>query len=103
MAEYNHFDEFCKFVRTEGKILSPAFQDRLILLLGSAMNDAFSRGKDSAKNVALPETKPAFGIVDYSIIPKLNRTLKPLGLKLKMKGNRNWGDQVEIRVVKISQ
>jgi hypothetical protein len=43
--------------------------------------------------------KPAFGLFDYTMLPKLNRILKPFGLRLKQRSNsRQWGDQVEITV-----
>ena len=45
--------------------------------------------------------KPAFGLFDYRMIPKINRLLKPFGLRLKVKRNyRSWGDQVEVTVEK---
>lgn len=44
--------------------------------------------------------KPAFGIFDYTMIPKIRRLLKPHGLDLRVKADRrNWGDQVEVTVV----
>jgi len=43
--------------------------------------------------------KPAFGLFDDRMIPKINRLLKPYDLKLKVKSNRRkWGDQVEVTV-----
>ena len=48
--------------------------------------------------------KSAFGIFDYSMIPKIRRMLKPHGLDLKVKRNtRHWGDQVEVSVEKLPE
>jgi hypothetical protein len=48
--------------------------------------------------------KPAFGLFDYNMIPKLRRLLKPHGLWLKVVSNRrNWGDQVEVTIVPLSE
>jgi hypothetical protein len=45
------------------------------------------------------DSKPAFGLLDYTMIPKINRILKPFGIRLKVHSNsRQWGDQVEITV-----
>lgn len=41
----------------------------------------------------------AFGIFDYTMIPKLRSLLKPFGLRLVVRSNtRQWGDQVEVTV-----
>lgn len=40
----------------------------------------------------------AFGIFDYGMLPKINRILKPFGVKLKQRTSVNWGDQVELTV-----
>ncbi len=45
--------------------------------------------------------KPAFGIFDYSMIPKLRRLLKFFGLRLIVRSSRAWGDQVEITLERI--
>ena len=48
--------------------------------------------------------KAAFGLFDYTMIPKLRRLLKPYGLALKTRRDRNnWGDQVEVTVEPIVQ
>jgi len=48
--------------------------------------------------------KSAFGIFDYSMIPKIRRLLKPYGLALKVKrSTRYWGDQVEVSIEKLSE
>jgi hypothetical protein len=55
-----------------------------------------------AKKVRNPEA--AFGLLDYTMIPKLRRLLKPYGLTLKTCSDRkNWGDQVEVTVERIEQ
>jgi hypothetical protein len=41
---YNHFDEFCEFVKQQ-TWMSEEFQDRFIGKLSNAMADAFNRGK----------------------------------------------------------
>lgn len=43
--------------------------------------------------------KHAFGIADYSMLPKINRLLKEHDLKLRVKSDRKrWGDQVQVSV-----
>jgi hypothetical protein len=49
--EYNHWDEFVKFVKGQ-TILSKEFQDQLILKLGGAMSDAHERGIKEGKRRA---------------------------------------------------
>lgn len=45
----------------------------------------------------------AFGLFDYTMIPKLRRVLKLYGLKLTVKSNyRKWGDHVEVTVIPLS-
>ena len=45
----------------------------------------------------------AFGLFDYTMLPKINRLLKSFGLRLKQRINRaEWGDQVEIAVERLT-
>ena len=40
-----------------------------------------------------------FGLFDHSMLPKINRLLKPYGLRLSIRScYAEWGDQVEISV-----
>jgi hypothetical protein len=41
--EYNHWDEFVKFVKAQA-ILSKEFREQLILKMGGGMQDAHERG-----------------------------------------------------------
>lgn len=51
-----------------------------------------------------PEPQNAFGIFDYSMLPKLNKLLKPFGLEFKKRSNRKeWGDQVEIAIAPLPE
>jgi hypothetical protein len=59
--------------------------------------DAFANVLDKMTKKA---TATAFGLWgDYPSMPrKINKLLKPFGLKLKVKSNREWGDQVEVSI-----
>ena len=49
-----------------------------------------------------PDPKNAFGLIDYTMLPKLNRILKPYGLKLSTRSiPSQWGDQVEIKITEL--
>ncbi len=50
-----------------------------------------------------PDPKNAFGLWDYRMLSKINVLLKPFGLRLKQRSNREWGDQVEIAVERIQE
>ena len=46
------------------------------------------------------EPNTAFGLVDFTMVPKLNRILRPHKLKLSVRScAKEWGDQVEIKVI----
>src|SRR2546425_24916 len=57
-------------------------------------------GSSEAKRRMGRGPQPAFGLFDYTMVPKIRRLLKLFGLDLKVKTDRrNWGDQVEVTVV----
>jgi hypothetical protein len=60
---------------------------------GSAQATARAEGEQVKKPAS------AFGLFDYTMLPKINRLLKAYGLRLKQRSNRaSWGDQMEITV-----
>ena len=66
---------------------------------GFKSQDAMAKACRKLLKTPVPAPKSAFGLFDYTMLPKLNRLLKPHGLRLKQRSNRrSWGDQVEITV-----
>jgi hypothetical protein len=48
--EYNHFDEFCRFVRGQWQ-LSDEFQTNLIKRFMAGQRDAYERGEEHQKSL----------------------------------------------------
>lgn len=71
------------------------------LAIRKVLEEGLGRLVEKQNGTPEEEAKPAFGLFDYSMLPKLNRILKPHGLRLKQKTNSDWGDQVEITVERL--